>query len=431
MAKLESSISAEKLAKAQKDVAKKIEEQKAAREKFKADKADCENRLEFAKKAYYDAEEECRLANASEILKKQAKINEAQRAFDNATKKWEQAHRLVQSEAAHARYLERERKNSSFYEPPFKGDVKAQEAKVEQAQCAYGLAQRDRELARRKLGAAQNDGIEYNPDQLAKAQESVKARDEAKKKMDEVAAECAKLKEDNKDILDESVIEKMKEVPVGRKNVSSLAALRANRFKSSTVVDKSNAGALDPNKLIDLRNVNEKNFRGWSADAMKGYAAAGISLTPSRSFYMNQNYLFSDCLAKIGTDFQKFRSTPEIQQLILNEFQPYQMLSIKDLIPQIGETMGQIGMAAANAVGSNVIAIAKNAIHNNFLDRYSQDPSTLYTTNHKREYFTDDPVTQVRNMFNGGIWLNTYELPFYGKDYLKATNSRRLEDWSC
>jgi hypothetical protein len=27
-------------------------------------------------------------------------------------------------------------------------------------------------------------------------------------------------------------------------------------------------------------------------------------------------------------------------------------------------------------------------------------------------------------MFNGGKWLNTYEIPFYGKDYLEAKNSK-------
>jgi hypothetical protein len=30
-------------------------------------------------------------------------------------------------------------------------------------------------------------------------------------------------------------------------------------------------------------------------------------------------------------------------------------------------------------------------------------------------------------MFNGGKWLNTYELPYYGKDYLEAQYSG---DWN-
>ena len=140
---------------------------------------------------------------------------------------------------------------------------------------------------------------------------------------------------------------------------------------------------------------------------------------------MNQNYLFSDSLAKIGYDFQnKFKSTPEIQPLILNEFQPYDMLSVADLIPNVvDEAAGTVGNVVKGVVG-NFVNIAKNALINRQIDKFSRNPSELYLNSRRREFFTKDPVTQVRNMFNGGIWLNTYELPFYGKDYLVGNFSK-------
>jgi hypothetical protein len=77
----------------------------------------------------------------------------------------------------------------------------------------------------------------------------------------------------------------------------------------------------------------------------------------------------------------------------------------------------------------------------NQIEKISNNPSLLYNTSHKkdgssidlsndirdRRYFSEDPVQVVQNMFNGGKWLNTFQIPYYGNDYLISNFS---EDWN-
>jgi hypothetical protein len=91
------------------------------------------------------------------------------------------------------------------------------------------------------------------------------------------------------------------------------------------------------------------------------------------------------------------------------------------------ETIAETAQAVSNMVGGNaVIALGKNAMMKSKIDKVSKDPSQLYSLGAKkreRKYFTSDPLQVVQNMFNGGKWLNTYEIPFYGREYLKTNFS--------
>lgn len=62
-------------------------------------------------------------------------------------------------------------------------------------------------------------------------------------------------------------------------------------------------------------------------------------------------------------------------------------------------------------------------VTNTLIDQYSKDTNLLYASpqSRQRNYFTKDPVQMVMNMFgNGGKWLNTYELPYFGNAYMSG-----------
>ena len=432
---MDSSVNAQNVKKAQAAVRKKMEEQKAAREKFAERHKDCLASARAAQATLDNAKSDYANSNAEELFEKERQVAEAQERKAALLAQQEQLERQVKKNMAvwnieqkHATFLAREVADS-WYSPfsPHKSDRDKQIAAADRARESYSRSKAELQGVKDEIGKL--DVPELTGEELellAMAHDAKDRMEDAQRRLDEINAECKRLMDEYNSLpndFDEETLKKMEEVPAGRDGVSSIAGKRANRFGSSVAGSQKNTPPIESSKLFDVRNVNGKNFRGWAPDVLKGYSEAGIQLTPSRTFYMNQNYLFSDSLAKIGYDFQKFKSTPEIQPLIVNEFQPYQMLSIADLIPGMGDALAGVMASAAKLVGNTVVNIAKNAVHNNFLDRFSADPSQLYRQSYKREYFTSDPVTQVRNMFNGGVWLNTYELPFYGKDYLKASNS--------
>jgi hypothetical protein len=92
------------------------------------------------------------------------------------------------------------------------------------------------------------------------------------------------------------------------------------------------------------------------------------------------------------------------------------------------ETIAETAQAVSNMVGGNaVIALGKNAMMKSKIDKVSKDPSQLYSLGAKkreRKYFTSDPLQVVQNMFNGGRWLNTFQIPYYGNEYLSAKHSK-------
>lgn len=58
----------------------------------------------------------------------------------------------------------------------------------------------------------------------------------------------------------------------------------------------------------------------------------------------------------------------------------------------------------------------KNIVVNKMIDRYSKNTTELYKSGtRKRTMFSSDPVQIVENIFNGGKWLNTYEVPYFRK----------------
>ena len=186
--------------------------------------------------------------------------------------------------------------------------------------------------------------------------------------------------------------------------------------------------------LLDLRNINGKNFR-------KNENATGNE-SPSKSYFMNRDFLVIDSLALKSYDSlenpeisnilhglrENIEKAPLIQPLILNEFQPLDMLSPADLMP--GGLMAAVTdtiQKGAEMLGGNVlITLGKNALMKSNIDKFSKNPEQLYRMcegTRKRKYFSSDPVQVVQNMFNGGRWLNTFQIPYYGNEYLSAKHS--------
>jgi hypothetical protein len=187
--------------------------------------------------------------------------------------------------------------------------------------------------------------------------------------------------------------------------------------------------------LLDLRNINGVNFR-------KNENATGNE-SPSKSYFMNRDFLVIDSLSLKSYDTlenpeisnilhgirENIEKAPLIQPLILNEFQPYDMLSPADLMP--GGIMAKVTdgiQKGAEMLGGNVlISLGKNILMKTNIDKFSKNPELLYRMHEgtrKRKYFSSDPVQVVQNMFNGGRWLNTFQIPYYGNEYLSAKHSK-------
>ena len=211
----------------------------------------------------------------------------------------------------------------------------------------------------------------------------------------------------------------------------------------------------EPNTLKDLRNIsvsgNALNFRKNDTAVDEG-----INLV-SKSYYMNKDFLIIDTLSLKSEDIERsniseiaygfsknIEKMSNIQPLILNEFQPFDMLSPADLMPAgIFEKLGEFTNKAIGFLGGNaLISLGKNYLMKRNIDEFSKNPEQLYNIaneingktkinlhekNRVRKYFTSDPVQVIQNMFNGGRWLNTFQIPYYGNDYLIANHK---QNWS-
>ena len=218
--------------------------------------------------------------------------------------------------------------------------------------------------------------------------------------------------------------------------------------------------------LFDLRNVKDTNFRSYVAEPERkrmseeingnGYflKGRGRQMSLSKSYYMNKDFLVIDALSLHSFDLisgginqtiygmaENLKNKSNIQPLILNEFQPYDMLTPADLIPNLLTTITQGTDKLIGGMGGIAVSIGKHYFMNHNIEQFSKNPELLYNEsldkdgnsidltmkNRVRKYFTTDPVQVVQNMFNGGKWLNTFHIPYYGNDYLM---SNFKDDWN-
>lgn len=212
-----------------------------------------------------------------------------------------------------------------------------------------------------------------------------------------------KAKKDLKDLKDSY---KQTENALKNNNISKQKTDEKPVEKQKTTIKSTNN---ENTKNNDIRNVNGKNFRKLNGE--------------SRSFYMNQNYLFTDTLLKPTLSLNNFKEKPEIQKLILHEFQPYQSLTIGDCLPggAIAEGLSVVGQAVGDILLNGILNVGKMMFTNDTIDAVCREPSKLYSAKHDGHFYTKDPIQQLHNMFFKGKWLNTYELPFWENTYLKGS----------
>jgi len=200
-----------------------------------------------------------------------------------------------------------------------------------------------------------------------------------------------------------------------RFNMSQSATSDGNRPVVSSLISFGNKEEKkqNPNDLFDLRNINGKNFRGIGNAQL--VTKDSYTLSPSRSYYLS-DYKFADSLTLVDD----LISNPKVQTIILNEFQPYDMLSPADVLINLGSFVGK----AAGMIGKPFLKLGSYFLTKHLVNYYSKNTKDLYGTSddqiRTRKYFTSDPIQVVQNMFNGGRWLNTYELPYFGRRLFKS-----------
>lgn len=191
---------------------------------------------------------------------------------------------------------------------------------------------------------------------------------------------------------------------------------------------------------------NFKNFRSTKdeyfneeSDAAFGVGGRTAGTSPSKSFYMSaKDFLFSESLNLVDTAI----NIPEIQPIILNEFQPdNQVYWVKGLasigksffdVAKNGEsdTSKVLNFASSifgSSFGTFAVGAGKAIAQNMMITRYSLDPSKLYGKN--ADLGDLSPINTVRNMFKSGRWLNTYELPFFGANSNTYLIANQFDKW--
>lgn len=288
-----------------------------------------------------------------------------------------------------------------------------------------------------------NSGAATDPVKLSRLQDELsKAKTESKRAKTaadsaKTAADTAKEKADKTKEALESEKGKLPEKPkvssaeaeLAKSQVANVASTRGGALFSQRVTSNRGNQAANGNtsgtpasesNLLDLRNLpGGKNFRNTGNSA--GATGNGVVLSPSRSYFLT-DYRFAETL----TLTEDLLTNPKVQPLILNEFQPYEMISPGDVLNGVGDGIMKIIGGTVGTLATPIIKGAGKVIQNKLIDLYASKTSELYKEggSRKKKMFTADPVQVVQNMFMGGRWLNTYELPYFGGHYLKSNYSK-------
>jgi len=200
-----------------------------------------------------------------------------------------------------------------------------------------------------------------------------------------------------------------------------------------------------PNReMYDLRNFH--NFRS-NNNYQQLNGQAKISPNPNRSYYLS-DICYSDSINYTGRDKQL---NPDVQTIVINEFQPNLTMNIGKVLATLTDSLlSKLGKGIDTKSPDSLASILSQTISNvgapklrqEAINLYSEKPNLLYGSNGKslsgdvllgkssgvfatlgKELLNNlklDPMEQIRYMFQGGKWLNTYELPFFNDTYLET-----------
>ena len=137
---------------------------------------------------------------------------------------------------------------------------------------------------------------------------------------------------------------------------------------------------------------------------------------------MSENdFLFSDKID--GATFSGYDTNSSIVPIILNEFQPERVVFTSKLVGSFLTDLGKnllkgTGILESKLAGGIVQSIGSNT-ENAIAEMVSRNPNNLYDLN-ASAWKMPNPMKAILEMFPNGRWLNVYELPFFGSEYLKA-----------
>ncbi len=165
----------------------------------------------------------------------------------------------------------------------------------------------------------------------------------------------------------------------------------------------------------------------------------------SKSYLMSRgDFLYCDFLDMSVT--ADYSSKPLIQNMVITEFQPYEQIfvgqAISRLLPGLSKVLEEVGKVAAGLGDFGLRALWRNR----FIKEIAKDPAAFYSdgvydstgnyigglmeTDGKEQgsrinvnNWLGSPMKQIYRLFNAGFWLNTYEVPFYGNNYLEASKA--------
>lgn len=203
----------------------------------------------------------------------------------------------------------------------------------------------------------------------------------------------------------------------------------------------------NPEGIMDLRNMPQV-FREINV----GGPGQKVGKKSCSYLMSNNDFLYCDILDMNAKE--DFMSKPEIQKLVINEFQPYDNIflgqAIEGVVGGLSKIVGGFFAAIGNLGGR---ALLKNYL----IDNIAKNPADFYANSAVYDsygnyiageaeaagaglaaftLFQTDPMLRILRMFSNGHWLNTYELPFYGNNYLdenrggKWTQEGSKKQWS-
>lgn len=220
-----------------------------------------------------------------------------------------------------------------------------------------------------------------------------------------------------------------KQEQLERRTILAETATQVGRKQYKYNVNQDGANEL----LYDIRNFH--NFRGTREEFIANptfNSPIRPGTSPSKSYYMStKDFLFSNEFDLNVKD--DFISKPEVQSIVLNEFQPqniaYMTKYAGTLLRILEGEKGPISnfiSGVFNFMGNVSAPLSAQSI-NALIERYSANPSLLYGNSSPAPDSIGNPIEMIRKMFNGGKWLNTYELPFFKNTYLEA---KMYEQWT-
>ena len=209
-----------------------------------------------------------------------------------------------------------------------------------------------------------------------------------------------------------------------KKALEKLTGKPLSQFNKWSVSDWNGSLTWDIRNFHNFRSYHEKLGELTPKTELDRQTSLNLEESINRSSrtfsFLNNDFKFSEHL-------QNMSDLSNIQSIILNEYQPYHQVkqfSVKNAwATGIANALGLTSVLKALqrafetsdvvATGGKLIAAEST---NNIINAISVDPAQLWNIGNGTD--SANPWSIIKDLFSSGEWLNTYELPFFGDNYL-------------